>query len=118
MILKKKFKEMFFFSKIFSLLIKSIFLTETSIFFIFERIFFYQENKMHSLASLFMTTLIAYSIKSITMNHDNACTCDSGICTYTTNQLCACATGFLTKYSPRTSFPITCSTTNDVSFKK
>ena len=74
---------------------------------------------MHSLVSLFMITFLAYSIKPITMSHDSGCTCVNGVCTYTTNQLCACATGFrLTKYPLRTSFPITCSTTNDVSFKR
>ena len=75
---------------------------------------------MNLLVSLLfmMILLLAYSIKPITMNHDSGCTCVSGICTYTTNQMCACAAAFLTKYSPRTSFPITCSTTNDVSFKK
>ncbi len=71
---------------------------------------------MNLLVPLFMMILLDFSIKQINMNHDNKCTCINSICTYTTNQLCACDSAFLTKYSPRTSFPITCSTTNDVSF--
>ncbi len=72
---------------------------------------------MNSIVSLFMITLLAYSFKPITLSHDGKCTCVNGICTYDTGKLCACDSAFLTKYSPRTSFPITCSTTNDVSFK-
>lgn len=72
---------------------------------------------MHSLVSLFMITLLAYSIKLITMNHDDDCTCVNGICTHVKNgisQSCACAWQNIPKYSPRTSFPTTCSTNNDV----
>ena len=35
----------------------------------------------------------------------------------TTGEACECANPFLAKYSPRTSFPTTCTTNNDVQFE-